>query len=129
MSGFRCGPEGSLSGCIWRLPVGSLPGTAGTEATGTGYLRGFLMGALVGDLSADVAQCGYFGTKNGHVLFMGANARQAAELKKLKKNKKNSFVVFCKCYKTPNGSKKKQKNKRDGDNSPELLEPPARRLI
>ena len=63
------GREGSLSGCIWRLPAGSLIGTAGTEATGTGYLRGFLMGALVGDLSADVAQCGYFGTKNGHVLW------------------------------------------------------------
>ena len=40
----------------------------GTEATGTGYLRGFLMRTLIGDLSADVAQCGYFGSKNGHVL-------------------------------------------------------------
>ena len=69
------GRDDTLSACFWRLPVGRLIGTAGREATGTGYLRGFLMGPLVGDLSADVAQCGYFGIRNGHVS-LGGDARQ-----------------------------------------------------
>ena len=86
MSGFGWGPEGSLSGCIWRLPAGSLIGTAGTEATGTGYLRGFLMGALVGDLSADVAQCGYFGIKNT-VMFYGGRCPAGGGVEKVEKNK------------------------------------------
>ena len=118
--------EGSLSGCIWRLPAGSLIGTAGTEATGTGYLRGFLMGALVGDLSADVAQCGYFGIKNGHDSWGRCPAGGVVE--KVEK-RKCCFIVFCKCYKTPNGSKKKQENKREGGNTPVLLESLAQRFI
>ena len=61
------GRDDSLPGCFWRLPAGRLIGTAGREATGTGYLRGFLMGPLVGGLSADVAQCGYFGSRSGPV--------------------------------------------------------------
>ena len=70
------------------------------------------MGALVGDLSADVAQCGYFGTKNGHVLFMGANARQAAELKKLKKSKKTVLSFSVNATKRPTGVRKKRKTRR-----------------
>ena len=41
---------------------------------------------------------------------------------KRRKMKRIQFIVFCQPYKTLNGSKKKQKNKRDGDNSPELVE-------
>ena len=59
---------------------------------------------------------------------MWANARQAAELKKAKNNKK-SFVVFCKCFKTPNGREKKKEIKRVGFNRVALLEAPARRFI
>ena len=32
------------------------------------------------------------------------------------------FIVFCKCYKTQNGSKNKMENKREGDNRVALLE-------
>ena len=46
-----------------------------------------------------------------------------------KKKEKTQFIVFCKCYKTPNGSKKKKENKRVGFNTPVLLEAPARQFI
>ena len=91
--GSRACREGSLAGCIWRLPVGSL-GTAGTEDAGTAYSRGFLMRALVGDLSADVAQCGYFGIKNT-VMFYGGRCPAGGgveKVEKIKTNKQNSFV-------------------------------------
>ena len=47
------------------------------------------MGALVGDLSADVAQCGYFGSKNGHVLWGQCPAGGGVE--KIEKNEKKFF--------------------------------------
>ena len=68
-------------------------------------------------MSADVA-----------ILWVGAilgGGRQREE----KKNEKTQFIVFCQPYKTPNGSKKKQKNKRVGFNRVELLEALARRFI
>ena len=37
------------------------------------------------------------------------DARLAAKLKTLKKQRKLSFIVFCKCSQTPNGSKKTNK--------------------
>ena len=71
------GREGSLSGCIWRLPAGSLIGTAGREAAGSDLLRGFFMGALVGFLST-----GALNVVISTVGAMGADARQEADLKK-----------------------------------------------
>ena len=48
---------------------------------------------------------------------------------KRRKKKKTQFIVFCKCYKTPNGSKKKKEIKRVGSNTAVLLEALARRFI
>ena len=52
-----------------------------------------------------------------------------ADSGKIRKIKKTQFIVFCQPYKTPNGSKKKRKSKRDGGKSTALLEAPARRFI
>ena len=48
---------------------------------------------------------------------------------KTRKKKKTQFIVFCKCFKTPNGSKKKKEIKRIGFNTLALLEAPARQFI
>ena len=45
------------------------------------------MRALVGDLSADVAQCGYFGIKNT-VMFYGGRCPAGGGVEKVEKNKK-----------------------------------------
>jgi hypothetical protein len=63
------------------------------------------------------------------VMFYGGQCPAGGGVEKVEKKQKNSFVVFCKCYKTPNGSKKKKENKRGGGNSVVLLEAPARRFI
>ena len=63
------------------------------------------------------------------VTFYGGQCPAGGGVEKVEKKQKNSFVVFCKCYKTPNGSKKKKENKRGGGNSPALLEAFARRFI
>ena len=44
------------------------------------------MRALVGDLSADVAQCGYFGIKNT-VMFYGGRCPAGGGVEKVEKNK------------------------------------------
>ena len=62
-AGSRARGEGRERG---NLPVTTAKPPVAQRAGGI-VLRGFLKGPLVGDLSADVAQCGYFGTKNGHV--------------------------------------------------------------
>ena len=48
---------------------------------------------------------------------------------KRRKMKKTQFIVFCQPYKTPNGSKKKEEIKREGDNSLVLLEALAGQFI
>ena len=41
------------------------------------------------------------------VMFYGGQCPAGGGVEKVEKKQKNSFVVFCKCYKTPNESKNK----------------------
>ena len=75
------------------------------------------MGPLVGDLSTGSQKYGLFAG-----FFQRGPCPAGGGVEKVEKHQNLRFIVFCKCYKTLNGSKKKQKNKRDGDNSTELLE-------
>ena len=63
------------------------------------------------------------------VMFYGGQCPAGGGVEKIEKKQKNSFVIFCKWYKTHNGSKKKKENKRGGGNSRVLLEALARRFI
>ena len=57
------------------------------------------------------------------------NARLAAKLKTLKTKWNLCFIVFCRCYQTPNGSKKTERTKPDGLFSTALLEALAGQFI
>ena len=61
--------------------------------------------------------------------FRGANARQAAELKKYKKIKKCVLSFSVNATKRPTGVRNKKENKREGSNMPVLLEAFAGQFI
>ena len=79
---------------------------------------------FIGAMSADVVILAL-----RTVMFYGGQCPAGGGVEKVEKNEKLCFIVFCKCYKMHNGSKKKKEIKRVGFNSPELLEAPARRFI
>ena len=65
------------------------------------------MGPLVGDLSADVAQCGYFGIKNGHVSWGRCLAGGVVE--KVEKNENVVLSFSVNATKRPTAVRKKGK--------------------
>ena len=121
------GRDDSLSGCFWRLPAGRLIGTAGREATGTDYLQGFLMGPVSGTCPPMWLNVVILAL--GTVMFHGGRCPAGGVVEKVEKKRKCCFIVFCKCYKTPNGSKKKKENKSDTSVGTALLEALAGQFI
>ena len=93
---------------------------SGRQATGAGYLRGFLMGSLVGACPPMWLNVVILAV--GTVLFHGGRCPAGGVVEKVEKKRKCCFIVFCKCYKTPNGSKKKKENKSDTSVGGPLLE-------
>ena len=107
-----------------KAPAGSLIGTAGREAPGSGLLRGFVMGPCVGDLSTGSQKYGLFAR-----FFHGAQCPAGGGVEQVENMKNMRFIVFYKCHGTPNGNKTKKEIKRDDFNSTALLEALARQFI